>query len=461
MNSVVLCRELIKALSPKKIVQIGIGDGAVTSLLAELSRSGDVKTTTIDAWPNAHVEKEVSTLNNPNFEFLKLLLLDALPHVFGADVLIFDDQSDYFTVSSFLESFETNRAKGEFERIPFVVMANVGWPLSCRDFYHDPTTVPETFRSPFDRDGIEYCRGLSQIRLYEGCAISAPDSDTKAGALTAVEDFVATRGDWFAWNRLAVPYGIGLLFERRLLSQDRLRSLLDGLEVSEVVSRISKELGQGIVEPWDVSTTSTEIVQIQSPTLKADEDAQRIKYLEETVEEKLREEDTLRSELAQAELVNSSLTGELSALNEGNTSLQGENREQAKLIRKLRTKLSERIRDLDLATERMENLAKTQIDQVVKARGLEDRLVELRIRLGEADAKTLSCGKAARHLEYWLLECMILHEAAFRSWTWRIGSAVLSPLRLILRKKRIQVLRRRFLILRKEYRSWKSTHFDY
>ena len=204
--------ELVRRQRPV-IVEIGIQKGIHFRKLLLPSFLKRGRLIGIDPEPHPKLKRLVRWL--PHAELVAATSLDALPKLIErgvcADIVIVDGDHNYYTVSRELELIERILSKDGV-----VLLHDVGWPYGRRDLYYAPERIPEFDRQPYAKRGI--VKGQSQLAetggknahlfnaLYEG--------GPKNGVRTAVEDFVAARGQAWQLEVREEEFGLGILRRR-------------------------------------------------------------------------------------------------------------------------------------------------------------------------------------------------------------------------------------------------------
>ena len=151
--------------------------------------------------------------------------LEALAGVPIAEAVVLDGDHNYWTLSE-----ELRLIAERSEELPLLLFHDVSWPHARRDDYYDPGAVPAEHRHPYQEGGGVFpgVPGLEPGGLpyrYPAREEGGPAN----GVLTAVEDFVAARGDC---GLAVVPafFGLGVVWRH------------DAPWASEVAA---------LLEPWD------------------------------------------------------------------------------------------------------------------------------------------------------------------------------------------------------------------
>ena len=180
--------DLLDAVAPASVLEIGAYAGDVTRLLLQWSATSGAKITAVDPDP----EKPLVALDaeRPDLVLVRATSHEALadPDVPIGEVVIIDGDHNYYTVSEELRLI----AERSGTPLPLLIFHDVSWPHARRDDYFAPELVPEDYRQPTVEGGAVFPGdpGLHPGGLpYKWPA--AREGGPRNGVLTAVEDFVA------------------------------------------------------------------------------------------------------------------------------------------------------------------------------------------------------------------------------------------------------------------------------
>jgi Methyltransferase domain len=198
---------LLDAVGAKSVVEVGADRGDFTAELLRWAEGSGAKITAIDPEPAAELAEldsrhpELNLIREPNPEALRDAPL--------ADAIILDGDHNYWTLSEELRLID-ERSTGS--RLPLLLLHDLGWPHSRRDTYYDPERVPEEHRQPIARDAMVAPGEPGTVAAGVGFEwVAEREGGPRNGVLTAVEDFMESRGGL----RLAfVPsfFGLGVLW---------------------------------------------------------------------------------------------------------------------------------------------------------------------------------------------------------------------------------------------------------
>jgi Methyltransferase domain len=224
---------LLDAAAPQSVVEIGAYAGDVTGILLAWATESGARIISID--PNPQDELSRLASSHPELELVRGTSLDALPTLSAPDAVIIDGDHNYYTVGAELGLIE-QRAEGA--QLPLIICHDACWPHGRRDVYYAPELVPEGDRQPTVDGGFLF-PGISGLHSgglpYKWPAIE--EGGLRNGVLTAIEDFVAGRGDL----RLAVVpafFGLAVIWPRTATWAEDVAALLDPWDRNPVLERL-------------------------------------------------------------------------------------------------------------------------------------------------------------------------------------------------------------------------------
>ena len=150
--------------------------------------------------------------------------------------MIIDGDHNYFTVSHELQAIG-ERARGA--ELPLLLFHDVCWPHGRRDDYFDAEQIPADSRHLVGGDGGGLYPGDPALRPgalpYPRSA--AREGGERNGVLTAIEDFVATRGDL---RLVVVPafFGFGVVWHPGRPGAQELARILDPFDRNPILERL-------------------------------------------------------------------------------------------------------------------------------------------------------------------------------------------------------------------------------
>jgi len=128
-----------------------------------------------------------------------------------ADCFLIDGDHNWYTVFHELQTIHNRRL---LKAGGLIFLHDVVWPYARRDMYYQPEAIPEEYRHPHARRGIRYGRsdlienGGVNARYWNACHEGGP----RNGVLTAIEDFMASEANAYAFVRIERQFGLGLLY---------------------------------------------------------------------------------------------------------------------------------------------------------------------------------------------------------------------------------------------------------
>lgn len=202
---------ILRALAPRRVIEIGVDHGLTTTRLLEFAVSTGAFLDAIDPNPKG----DVTELQHERPDAMRLhlgLSVEVIPQLEPPDIAFVDGDHNWFTVHSELTLLE-RRADEAGVPPPVLVLHDVQWPYARRDLYYDPATIPKPHRHPHEQAGLLPGRG----EVVEGGGFNAHlehaifEGGEENGVLTAVEDFVAASPHSWKLTVLTGLHGLGIL----------------------------------------------------------------------------------------------------------------------------------------------------------------------------------------------------------------------------------------------------------
>lgn len=446
-------RPLVECLKPESVVSIGRASDDVARGLLSVCENRQAKLHLV-------IMGELGVTGS-GLVVHRGLALNALPKIERMDLVLMDGDPNWYSVFNALKLIEK---KGQ--GFPCVLVANVGWPYGRRDCYLDPEVIPEVFRHPHKQQGV--MPGENDLAEAGGMFADRHhaiyQNELKNGVLTAVEDFISESGLKLEWVTVPWPRGLGLLYPQELgRSNPGFAALVKDLSASETVAALIEEL--------DMERNRVE-GELQGVMAKMDglEETYRVKVdeLQKSMGEQVAK---LKEAVSSGEKVEKELRGKLDKLQE---TVGGKERELAGMARRLATAEEER--------ERGQRELQSRLDSAASEKNAE--IAELRERLHEAETERDRRAAEVENIRRQLQEqvhALRDREAKYRhsqgrlqqllgltenlsieiekhlhSWTWKIGSGVLGPVRRLTGRENKPVESLRVSRTLRAFQAWKD-----
>ncbi|MCU1352389.1 MAG: hypothetical protein JWM05_1598 [Acidimicrobiales bacterium] len=224
---------ILDAAEVRRVVEVGALRGENTRLM--LDRLGpDVELHVIDPLPEFDPE-EHAKLFGGQYVFHQDLSLNALPRIGAVDAALIDGDHNWYTVYNELKVL-AEQARLADAPLPVLIMHDVGWPYGRRDLYYAPEQIPDEFRQPWARGGMQ--PGRSELKVLGGLnptmANAMHEGGPRNGVMTAIDDFIAEHDKPLVMLVLPIYFGLAIVVEQeRLDRQPALAKVLEELEGNE------------------------------------------------------------------------------------------------------------------------------------------------------------------------------------------------------------------------------------
>ncbi|MFD0672166.1 class I SAM-dependent methyltransferase [Cohnella sp. GCM10027633] len=206
-------RPILIAAQPRTIVEIGSLSGLNTFKLLDYCKLCDAECTVIDPGPQYNIEL-LEAYYERHVRVLRQFSLDALPTLRQYDLILIDGDHNWYTV--YYELKEVERMAESTGRFPTVLFHDTGWPYGRRDMYYFPESIPESYRQPYERKGMEPGKSeLLETGGFNSIALNAVhEHGERNGVLTAIEDFAKQCSFELDYFELKSNNGLGVLIPR-------------------------------------------------------------------------------------------------------------------------------------------------------------------------------------------------------------------------------------------------------
>jgi hypothetical protein len=201
----------LDAAGAQSVVEVGAFAGDLTRVLVEWAAGAGARVGAIDPSPQADLI--ALERDRPELELIREESLTALPRIPLPDAVVIDGDHNYRTVAEELRLI-AQRAEGDGADLPLLLFHDVCWPHARRDDYFAPGGLPEPDRHPLAGGDGGIFPGDPGLRPGGGLPYprsAAREGGPRNGVLTAVEDFVATRGD-LTLVVIPVFFGLGVVW---------------------------------------------------------------------------------------------------------------------------------------------------------------------------------------------------------------------------------------------------------
>lgn len=246
---------LLRAISAKRLIEIGIAYGQCTQHLLEYCLRVDGHLDFVDPEPAFDVASTQTRFGAVS-QFHRCTSLEALPRLQSADVVLIDGDHNWYTVFNELNLIEA-KAKETGSRFPLLLFHDVCWPYARRDLYYAPERLPQDQRQPYAQKGM--VPGVTELvdngGLNPQLFNAMREGGARNGVLTAVEDFL-NQVHVGTLHTVPVLFGLGILVPKWLQPNETfmaeirhwqsaagLRALLDFLERERI-----GEMSQAVAE---------------------------------------------------------------------------------------------------------------------------------------------------------------------------------------------------------------------
>ncbi|RCX21344.1 putative O-methyltransferase YrrM [Fontibacillus phaseoli] len=215
-------KPLVLALQPRVIVEVGSFTGLNTFKLLDYCRYTGAKCVVIDPAPLYDTEL-MKSYYGETLSLRRLLSIEALPQIGAYDMILIDGDHNWYTVYHELKLVE-RMAREKGKPFPVTVLHDTGWPYARRDMYYAPETIPEAYRQPCEKKGLEpgFEGLLEQGGLNNMVHNAVREHGPRNGVLTAIEDFLQEAQQPLSYYELSSNNGLGVIIP----SSEPLRGIL-------------------------------------------------------------------------------------------------------------------------------------------------------------------------------------------------------------------------------------------
>lgn len=234
------CQPLVDALAPRRILELGAGEGENTHNLIGHCRRTGAALDIVEPEPTAPLHALLASVEDCGHALHVGLGVDHIPTLQSPDLAILTSDPNWRT--AFIElSLLGILAEAQGKAMPVVLAHACGWPYARRDMYRYPLELREDRRWPFAYKGMR--PGSAELvddGVNEHCANALVEGGPQNGVLTAVEDFISVNTGIRLWT-LPVFGGVGILVPEARLDE-RLLLALEGTFAGEALMRVCMAL---------------------------------------------------------------------------------------------------------------------------------------------------------------------------------------------------------------------------
>ncbi|OGJ55725.1 hypothetical protein A2706_02545 [Candidatus Peribacteria bacterium RIFCSPHIGHO2_01_FULL_51_35] len=220
---------LLRSINARSLIEIGMGEGKHSHLLAAYCEEHGDELQCID--PRPWFDAATLLGKYPRVRFHKKRSIEALQEIDACDAVLIDGDHNWYTVTQELKLIEAMaKRSGKF---PLVLLHDVAWPYDRRDLYYSPEEIPKEFLHPHLRAAIvPGDKNLSLTKGFNAHSFHATEEGTpRNGVLTAIEDFLKERAAQLRFITVPGFQGLGILFPLSLAEkQPPFRALIQDLE---------------------------------------------------------------------------------------------------------------------------------------------------------------------------------------------------------------------------------------
>jgi hypothetical protein len=189
------------------ILEVGARYGDNTAMFLTLP---DVRVTVIDPCIDHDLQSEFGD----RIEIRAGLSLDELPKLNRPfDAIFLDGDHNWYTLFNELRLIEEHNLLNPDGIIFF---HDIEWPYGRRDLYYQPEIIPDEFRQPYARRGMQ--RGKKELLesggFNDGHDNALIEGGLRNGVLTAIEDHIKASRNNYCLIKDTRQWGLGILFRR-------------------------------------------------------------------------------------------------------------------------------------------------------------------------------------------------------------------------------------------------------
>jgi hypothetical protein len=226
---------LLDAVGGSTVVEIGALGGDLTRHLLDWADQRGGRVIAVDPIPKPNLVQLASSRDN--LTLIKRSSIQALAEAPDLDAVVIDGDHNYYTVSEELRLISERYPRDE---TPLVLLHDVGWPHARRDAYYAPERIPESDRQPMVEGG---CLFPGEPGIVMGGLpykwVARREGGPRNGVLTALEDFLVTRGD-LRVAKIPAFYGLGVVWRRDAPWAPAVAEIVGPWDMNPVVARLEE-----------------------------------------------------------------------------------------------------------------------------------------------------------------------------------------------------------------------------
>lgn len=251
---------VLELAKPKIIAEIGAAEGGNTRLLYEFCKKSGGQLLTIDPFPRGSFVDWVNSTQSVVKHYADYSL-NCIPQLKDVDAWFVDGDHNWYTVFNELKLIHESATRDH--RPALIYMHDVTWPCGRRDMYYDPTKIPSAYLQPSSNQlGLTLSNALSPQGGLKGPYWALHEGGPRNGVLTAVEDFLKSQPEQYAWVCIPAFLGLGILVHKahphfnliqsyyepyhnhpimELVEKDRISQYLTGMQLFQQVNTLTLE----------------------------------------------------------------------------------------------------------------------------------------------------------------------------------------------------------------------------
>lgn len=227
------------------MLEIGVGEGSNTVLLAEYAASHHATLTVVDPFPKIDLSALERRFPGVITAHQKKSV-DVLPTLPSADIVLIDGDHNWYTVLSELRAIDQS-ANRDQRTFPTVFVHDVGWPYGRRDMYVTPSDIPEDARQPYAQAGVlPDAERLSSEGLNTRMFHAKSEGGPRNGIRTAVDEFLLDHTD-LRYVECQGFHGLGILYAPQSSAHTGFETFLASLKPSFQLGVLIADLEQNRV----------------------------------------------------------------------------------------------------------------------------------------------------------------------------------------------------------------------